>query len=83
MFFFKIKESAEKAVILVKVAAPKKATSDRPKTAPGKIQSPSKSSENDAKAKRPKSGAATKKPASKKINSTSSATNLGEQSKLN
>lgn len=74
----KIKESAEKAVILVKVTAPKKVAAERPTTAPGKIQSPTRSTENDAKAKRPKSGAATKKPASKKISSTSSATNLGK-----
>ncbi|XP_014225605.1 protein mini spindles isoform X1 [Trichogramma pretiosum] len=64
----KIKESAEKAVIHVKVAAPKKTPATRPNTAPAKVETTSKNSENDSKPKRPATAApkkqAIKKPAS-------------------
>ncbi|XP_058791056.1 protein mini spindles isoform X2 [Phymastichus coffea] len=62
----KIKESAEKAVIHVKVAPARKAplTSERPNTAPAKIESPTKivTEQNNSKLKRPKTAAVIKKP---------------------
>ena len=78
MFLYccQIKESADKAVIHVKVSTARKPPSERPNTAPAKIESPTRASENDAKAKRPKTGVA-KKPAAKKL-AASSVTNLGK-----
>ncbi|OXU27451.1 hypothetical protein TSAR_002490 [Trichomalopsis sarcophagae] len=73
----KIKESAEKAVILVKVSTARKAPSERPNTAPAKIEAPAR--ENNAKTTRPKT-AAGKKPVAKKL-AASSVTNLATSKK--
>lgn len=67
-------------MIIVKLPNVRKGAGDRPNTAPAKIESPSKSKENDnpvnTKAKRPNT-TANKKPAAKKP-SASSMTNLGK-----
>ncbi|XP_015517850.2 protein mini spindles isoform X1 [Neodiprion lecontei] len=74
----KIKECSEKAVIVVKLPNVRKAAGDRPNTAPAKIESPSKSKENDNPVKSKKPNATAKKPTSKKT-TTSSMTNLASK----
>ena len=72
-FLIQIKESADKAVIHVKVSAPRKVASERPNTAPAKVESAPKSTDN-SKSKRPAS-AVTKKSNAKK----SSSVNIGNK----
>ncbi|XP_026670191.1 protein mini spindles isoform X2 [Ceratina calcarata] len=74
----KIKECAEKAVIHVKVPTASK-VSERPNTAPSKIESTAKTKKETKPAKRPNTST-TKKPSSKKP-SASSLTNLAGSKK--
>ncbi|KAJ8683238.1 hypothetical protein QAD02_019030 [Eretmocerus hayati] len=76
----KIKENAEKAVIHVKVSAPRKAVTDRPNTAPAKIESSTKASENGQKSARPKTGLAKKPTAGKKLAGSSGANSGSKKS---
>ncbi|XP_023289884.1 protein mini spindles isoform X2 [Orussus abietinus] len=82
----KIKECADQAVIQVKMPVVRKAPSERPNTAPAKIESPVKSKESENQGA-PKAGkrpntTATKKGLSKK-STNSSLTNLGGTKKSN